>query len=77
MNVVQQAYNSDAIFGLIACEMGVTIHSSCAGDYLREGLVIREIANLNETILTQAIWKENSASQVTKVFAEFLDTWKL
>lgn len=73
MNVVQHAYNSEAIFGLVACEMGITIHASCASNYIRKGLVIRNIDDITDTLPTQAVWKKNAKSPVTKVFAQLLN----
>ena len=71
-NIVQQAFNSEGIFGLIACEMGITIHSSTAHAYRRKGLVVKPIKNLNETFPTVAAWKNENISQVRQLFVEFL-----
>lgn len=72
-NIVQHAFNSEGIFGLIACEMGITIHSGTANAYIREGLVVKPIKNLNETLPTVAAWKKESVSQVKQLFIEFLE----
>jgi DNA-binding transcriptional LysR family regulator len=45
-NIVQQAFNSDGIFGLIACEMGITIHSGTTFAYRKEDLVVVPIKML-------------------------------
>ncbi|WP_282608153.1 LysR family transcriptional regulator [Pelagibius sp. Alg239-R121] len=70
--MVQQAYNSEGIFGLIACEMGITVHTECAYNYVRKGLVVRPIRGLDETLKTMAVWKDNERSPARRVFADFL-----
>ncbi len=71
-NVVQQAYNSEGIFGLVACEMGITVYPECARNYHRAGVVMRKLAGTNRTIPTQAIWRDSDMLPVARVFTEFL-----
>jgi DNA-binding transcriptional LysR family regulator len=71
-NIVQQAFNSDGIFGLIACEMGITIHSGTTFAYRKEDLVVVPIKNVDETLPTLATWKSENNSQVRQVFIDFL-----
>ena len=73
-NVVQQAYNSEGIFGLVACEMGITVYPACARNYHREGVIMRELAGTKQTIPTQAIWRDRDMLPVVKIFVEFLST---
>ena len=70
--MVQQAYNSEGIFGLISCEMGITVHTECAYNYVRKGLAVRPISGLDETLTTLAVWQDNEISPARKVFADFL-----
>ena len=71
-NMVQQAFNSEGIFGLVACGMGVTIHIECANNYLRKGLVVKPLRGLDATLQTVAVWKEDAHAPARQVFAEFL-----
>ena len=71
-NVVQHAFNSEGIFGLVSCEMGITIHSGSEYAYRRDDLVFKPIKGLNETVPTVAAWKNKNISQVQQLFIEFL-----
>ena len=70
--IAQYAFNSEGIFGLVACEMGITIHTTCAENILRKGLVIRPIRNLNATVPTMAVWRKAEVTSTQQLFAEFL-----
>ena len=43
--IVQHAYNTEGIFGLVACEMGITISTTAARNFQREELVVRPLAD--------------------------------
>ncbi|MGH1542864.1 MAG: LysR family transcriptional regulator [Arenicella sp.] len=70
--VIQRAYNSEGIFGLVACEMGITIHLECASNYLRKGLIVRPISDLEYKVQTAALWKHDDRSPARTVFANFI-----
>lgn len=70
--VAKYAFNSEGIFGLVACEMGITIHTTCAENILRKGLVLRPIKDLTETLPTIALWRKAEVTSTQKLFAEFL-----
>ena len=71
-NVVQTAFNVEGIFGLVACEMGITIQPVCVDNNLRKGLVAIPIVGLTETVPTMAVWKEEEEASTRKTFAQFL-----
>ena len=70
--VANYAFNSEGIFGLVACEMGITIHTTCAENILRKGLVLRPIKDLIATLPTIAVWRKADVTSTQKLFAEFL-----
>ena len=70
--VAKYAFNSEGIFGLVACEMGITIHTTCAENILRKGLVLRPIKDINATLSTIAVWRKTEVTSTQKLFAEFL-----
>lgn len=73
--VVQTAFNVDGIFGLVACEMGITIQPVCVDNNLRKGLVARPIEGIAETVPTVAIWKEELEASTRQTFGRFLLEW--
>ncbi len=73
--VVQQASNIEGIFGLVACEMGITIQPACVYNYVRRGLVIRPIRDVKDTVSTIAVWKNGGVSSTRQTFARFLLSW--
>ena len=74
-NVVQRAFNLEGIFGLVACEMGITVQTACVFNLLRKGLVIRPISGLNETVPTVAVWKDRKELSARQTFGRFLQGW--
>ena len=70
--IAQHAFNSEGIFGLIACEMGITIHTTCAENILRKGLVLQPIKDLDATLPTIAVWRNSGVTLTQQLFAEFL-----
>lgn len=73
--MVQHAFNSEGIFGLVACEMGISIHTSCAENYLRKGLIFKKIRDVSDTIKTISIWRNDPAFPARKAFANFLQQY--
>ena len=56
---VQYASNSEGIFGLIACGMGVSIQVECVQNYFRKGVVFRPLGDCAKTVPTLAVWRED------------------
>jgi DNA-binding transcriptional LysR family regulator len=71
-DIVQRAFNIEGIFGLVACEMGITVQSSCVFNLLRKGLVIKPIHGVKDTIPTMAVWKDAEEPSTRQTFARFL-----
>ena len=70
--IVQQAFNTEGIFGLIACQMGITVQLDCARNYLRKGLIVKPIEDVSATVPTLAVWKQTSKPSPVRIVAEFL-----
>ena len=73
--VVQSASNSEGIFGLIACEMGISIQTESVQNYFRKGLEIRPVKDCRETVSTVAIWNDQGASPVKQRFIDHLKSY--
>lgn len=71
-DIVQRAFNIEGIFGLIACEMGITIQTTCVYNLLRKGLVVRPIHGVEDTVPTMAVWKHRDEHSTRQTFARFL-----
>ena len=73
--IVQEAFNSEGIFGLVAANMGITIHPECARNYIRKGLVIRKLKNVTSRVPTEAAWLADAETPLKMRFIEFLTDW--
>ncbi|MGB0846500.1 MAG: LysR family transcriptional regulator [Thiolinea sp.] len=71
-DIVQTAFNVEGIFGLVACEMGITIQPVCVKENLRKGLVARPIRGIKATVPTMAVWKSETGASTRQTFAQFL-----
>lgn len=73
--IVQEAYNSEGIFGLVAANMGVTLHVECARNYIRRGLVIRPLEDCDYRVPTVAAWHDAGISPPLGRFIDFVTEW--
>ena len=71
--VIQYASNSEGIFGLIACGMGVSIQVACVENYFRKGVVFRPLRECTKTVPTLAAWRE---APMPPLKARFIDHLK-
>lgn len=72
-NVVQEATNSDGVFGLVAAGVGVSLYSDSAANLRRKGIVVKEVA-ASPRILTIAAWRTDNANPARARFvASVLD----
>jgi DNA-binding transcriptional LysR family regulator len=60
--IVQHASNNEAILGLVACGIGVSIQAETVRLSLRNGVVMREIAGCAPEIPTLAAWRADAAN---------------
>ncbi|NVK41506.1 MAG: LysR family transcriptional regulator [Oceanospirillaceae bacterium] len=74
-NIVQEGFNSESIFGLVASGTGVSIHLECAGNYMRKGVVIRPLANVDRRYLLKAVWRNRPLTPAQQRFYDHLRKW--
>ena len=70
--IVQEAFNTAGILGLVASGMGITVLTESANTTLAAGLRQIPIRDLTEKVGTIAIWKEDQNTTSCTRFAEFL-----
>ena len=70
--MVQSAFNSEGIFGLVASRMGITILNESMLNYHRKGLVMRYLKDCEETSSTLAVWSTEGMSPLKQRFVDFL-----
>lgn len=70
--VVQEAFNTDGILGLVASRMGITILTESARRSGIPGLVFIPFQDLQDTVSTIAIWNTEVENGAKERFVEFL-----
>lgn len=70
--VVQEAYNSEGVFGFVAANIGVTVHLESAGNFNRKGVVLIPLKGVDARVCTLAAWLKNSVTPVQQKFIDFL-----
>lgn len=70
--VVQEAYNSEGVFGFVAANIGVTVHLESAGNFNRKGVVLIPLKGIDARVCTLAAWLKNSVTPVQQKFIDFL-----
>lgn len=73
-NIVQEAFNSESIFGFVAANMGIAIHPECARNYFRKGIVIKDIQSSDRMIPTEVAWVTGAETPIMNSFIRFLRT---
>lgn len=70
--IVQEAYNSAGILGLVACGMGVTILTEGARSSLTNNLVPLELDGVTEQLQTIALWRTDVMGGSKSLFIDYL-----
>ncbi|WP_120499293.1 LysR family transcriptional regulator [Roseovarius sp. EL26] len=70
--IVQEAFNTSGILGLVSAGMGVTILTDSVRNSMGPGLVVIPIEDAAEELQTVAFWKSGSVEGAMGVFSEFL-----
>ncbi|WP_107852104.1 LysR family transcriptional regulator [Oceanimonas marisflavi] len=70
--IVQEAYNSEGMFGLISANIGITIHLECARNYQRSGVVMLPLTGTDSTVITEAVWHNENNSPLVRHFTDAL-----
>lgn len=71
-NIVQEATNSDGIFGLVAAGVGISMYSDSAANLRRKGVAIKPLQG-NHCVETVASWQ---SSNTNPALARFLATMR-
>ncbi len=67
-NIIQEAFNSAGILGLVACGMGITILTENTSYYASKGIVALNLNDVNEQLVTSAIWLPTSGEGPKQTF---------
>lgn len=70
--IVQEAYNTAGILGLVACGMGVTVLTDSVRNSIVPGLVVLEFEDVTELLQTMAVWRPDNMAGSKQLFLEFL-----
>lgn len=70
--IVQEAFNTSGILGLVSACMGITILTDSVRNSIGPGLVVVPIEDAAEELQTVAFWKSGSVEGAMRVFSEFL-----
>ena len=70
--VVQEAYNTDSIIGLVAAGMGLTVHVPNANARHREEVVFVPLVGHAPPLVTEAVWRPSTESTTLTRFVGFL-----
>lgn len=72
--IVQEAFNSAGILGLVSCGMGITILTESIYDFATGRLVPLPISDITEVMVTEAVWASENLRLPTQHFVDFLET---
>ncbi|WP_299844589.1 LysR family transcriptional regulator [uncultured Roseovarius sp.] len=72
--IVQEAFNTAGILGLVACGMGVTILSDSVRKSVMPGLVIIPLEDVTEQLQTVVVWKADAVEGPKELFVHYLKT---
>ncbi len=70
--IVQEAFNTAGILGLVSCGMGVTVLTEKVCAALGPGLVVVPIADVSERLITTAIWRRDRMIGPVRHFVDYL-----
>lgn len=70
--LAQEPSSSEGIFGLVAAGAGVSVYASCVRNLQRRGVVIRDLDDVPDKLVTCAAWTTPMRSPTVSVFTDFL-----
>ena len=70
--IVQQAFNTAGILGLVASGLGLTVLTENATIAMPRGLAVIEIEDIAERLVSCAIWKEGTMAKPVDLFADYV-----
>lgn len=71
-NIVQEAYDSEGIFGFVEANMGITLHIESVRNNYRKGTEVVNLEDVEEMIPTDMIWLRQGETPVQRTFIEFV-----
>lgn len=74
-NIVQEAYNTDSIIGLVAADIGITIHVENANARHREDVVFIPLKGIQPSLVTEAAWDPQREMPALERFISHLKTY--
>ena len=72
--IVQEAFNSVGILGLVSCGMGITILTESIHDFAAGGLVPLPIEDISDVMVTEAVWCSDNLRLPAQQFVSFLES---
>lgn len=73
--IVQEAYNTDSIIGLVAADIGITIHVANANARHREDVVFIPLLGQKAELVTEAVWHSHVDQPVLERFVSCLQAY--
>ena len=70
--IVQEASSSEGIFGLVAAGAGVSVYASCVRNLQRRGIVIRDLDDVADKLVTCAAWATPVRAPAVTVFTDYM-----
>lgn len=70
--IVQEAFNTAGILGLVSCGMGLTVLTENVSGTLAPGVVVVPIEDVTERLITTATWRRDHVDGPTRHFVEYL-----
>lgn len=74
-NVVQEAFNSAGILGLVACGVGVTVLTESVLASTHANLVTLPLDNVTEQLTTVAVWHKEKQAGPKNLFIDFIRSY--
>lgn len=71
-NIIQEAFNSAGILGLVACGMGITILTENTYTYANKGVVALQLNDITDQLVTSAVWLPTGSEGPKKSFIRAL-----
>lgn len=73
--IVQEAYNTDSIIGLVAADIGITIHVANANARHREDVVFIPLLGQVPALVTEAVWRPHGEMPALDRFVSCLQAY--
>lgn len=70
--IVQEAFNTAGILGLVECGMGITVLTENIRNFVGTNLVVLPISDVSEKLQTVAVWRSEPKEALKEHFVAFL-----